>query len=100
MTIQLSREEARLFLANYHFAQTDIAGVFERLSTVQYDPLNPVGRNPDLVFQARVPSYRVDDWQHAAYTERVLYDSWDKQFSPSKYRSTSPIKSSGRSQIA
>ncbi len=79
MTIQLSREEARLFLANYHFAQTDIAGVFERLSTVQYDPLNPVGRNPDLVFQARVPSYRVDDWQHAAYTERVLYDSWDKQ---------------------
>ncbi len=79
MTIQLSREEARLFLANYHFAQTDIAGVFERLSTVQYDPLNPVGRNPDLVFQARVPGYRVDDWQHAAYTERVVYDSWDKQ---------------------
>jgi len=79
MTIQLSREEARLFLANYHFAQTDIAGVFERLSTIQYDPLNPVGRNPDLVFQARVPGYRVDDWQHAAYTERVVYDSWDKQ---------------------
>ncbi len=79
MTIQLSREEAQLFLANYHFAPTDIAGIFERLSTVQYDPLNPVGRNPDLVFQARVPGYRVDDWQHAAYTERVLYDSWDKQ---------------------
>lgn len=79
MSIHLSREEARRFLSNYHFAQTDIAGVFERLSTVQYDPLNPVGRNPDLVFQARVPGYHVDDWQHAAYTERILYDSWDKQ---------------------
>ena len=79
MTLHLSREEAQLFLSNYHFTQTDIMGVFERLSTVQYDPLNPVGRNPDLVFQARVPKYRVDDWQHVAYTERVLYDSWDKQ---------------------
>ena len=79
MSIHLSREEARRFLANYHFAPTNIAGVFERLSTVQYDPLNPVGRNPDLVFQARVPGYRVDDWQHIAYAEHMLYDSWDKQ---------------------
>ena len=79
MSIHLSQEEARRFLANYHFAPTNIAGVFERLSTVQYDPLNPVGRNPDLVFQARVPGYRVDDWQQAAYTERIVYDSWDKQ---------------------
>lgn len=79
MTIHISQAEARRFLANYHFAQTDIMGVFERLRTVQYDPLNPVGRNPDLVFQARVPGYRVDDWQHVTYDERTLYDSWDKQ---------------------
>ena len=79
MTIHLSRAEARRFLALYHFTPTDIPGVLERLSTVQYDPLNPVGRNPDLVFQARVPGYQVDDWQQAAYTDRILYDSWDKQ---------------------
>ena len=79
MSIHLSREEARRFLTNYHFTPTNIAGVFERLSTVQYDPLNPVGRNPDLVFQTRVPGYRVDDWQQVAYTERMVYDSWDKQ---------------------
>lgn len=29
--------------------------------------------------QARVPGYRVDDWQIAAYTERIIYDAWDKQ---------------------
>src|SRR5438105_8671804 len=78
MTLQISREQARRFLALYHFAPTDLPGVLERLGTVQYDPLNPVGRNPDLVFQARVPGYQVDDWQKAAYTERLIYDAWDK----------------------
>jgi uncharacterized protein YcaQ len=79
MTIHLSREQARRFLAAYHFTQTDLPGVFTRLGTVQYDPLNPVGRNADLVLQARVPGYRVDDWQQAAYTDRLIYDGWDKQ---------------------
>ncbi|MBO0783718.1 MAG: YcaQ family DNA glycosylase [Ktedonobacteraceae bacterium] len=76
--LTLSRAEARRFLANYHFTSTDVPGVFERLGTVQYDPLNPVGRNPDLVLQARVPGYQVDDWQKTAYTDRVVYDAWDK----------------------
>ena len=80
MTISISREQARHFLAT-HFTLTDLPGVFTRLGTVQYDPLNPVGRNPDLVFQARVPGYRVNDWQEAAYTDRIIYDAWDKQAS-------------------
>lgn len=79
MTLHISPEQARRFLALYHFAPTNLPGVLERLGTVQYDPLNPVGRNPDLVFQARVADYRVDDWQQAAYTDRLIYDSWDKQ---------------------
>src|SRR5260370_3598161 len=73
MTLHISREQARRFLALYHFTPTDIAGTIERLSTVQYDPLNPVGRNPDLVFQARIPGYQVADWQNPAYTARLLY---------------------------
>ncbi|HWZ18063.1 MAG TPA: crosslink repair DNA glycosylase YcaQ family protein [Ktedonobacteraceae bacterium] len=79
MVLQLSREEARRFLAQYHFKPTDLPGVIDRLGTVQYDPLNPVGRNADLVFQARIPGYQVDDWQTAAYTDRIIYDAWDKQ---------------------
>jgi uncharacterized protein len=79
MVLQLSREEARRFLAHYHFKPTDLAGVIDRLGTVQYDPLKPVGRNADLVFQARIPRYQVDDWQTAAYTDRIIYDAWDKQ---------------------
>jgi uncharacterized protein len=77
--MQLSHEEARRLLALYHLTPTTITGVLERLGTVQYDPLNPLGRNPDLVFQARVPDYRVDDWQQAAYEQRLMYDAWDKQ---------------------
>jgi len=55
---------------------------------VQYDPLNPVGRNPDLVLQARVPGYQVDDWQQAAYVDRIIYDSWDKMACHSCYNAT------------
>src|SRR5690348_7648493 len=79
MTLHISREQARRFLAAYHFTLTDLPGVFTRLGTVQYDPLNLVGRNPDLVLQARIPGYQVDDWQQAAYTDRLIYDAWDKQ---------------------
>jgi uncharacterized protein len=79
MTLNISREQARRFLTLYHFTPTDLMGTIERLATVQYDPLNPVGRNPDLVFQARVPGYQVDDWQKVAYTDRLVYDAWDKQ---------------------
>ncbi len=79
MTLHISRAQARHFLTLYHFTPTDLMGTIERLATVQYDPLNPVGRNPDLVFQARVPGYQVDDWQKVAYTDRLVYDAWDKQ---------------------
>lgn len=79
MTLSLSTEEARRFLGHYHLATDSIDGVFGRLGSIQYDPLNPVGRNHDLVLQARVPGYRVDDWQTYAYTDRRAYDAWDKQ---------------------
>jgi uncharacterized protein YcaQ len=92
MTLHISCEQARRLLALYHFMPTNFPGVFERLGTVQYDPLNPVGRNPDLVFQARVPGYQVDDWQKAAYTDRLIYDAWDKQSSLAKYRSRSEVR--------
>lgn len=74
-----SKAEARAFLTRYHFAPTDVPAVFARLGSVQYDPLDPVGRNVDLVLQARVPGYRVDEWQVAAYRDRLVYDAWDKQ---------------------
>ncbi len=83
--LKLSKGDARRLLARYHFADHFTHGsledVFTRLGSVQYDPLNPVGRNHDLVLQARVPGYRVGDWETLAYQDRFIYDAWDKQAS-------------------
>ena len=79
--IRLSKADARRLLANHHFEPTTAHGVFERLGSVQYDPLKPVGCNHDLVLQARVPTYKIGDWQKLAYEERFIYDAWDKQAS-------------------
>lgn len=79
--VELTNADARRLLARHHFEPTTAEGVFERFGSVQYDPLNPVGRNHDLVLQARVPDYKVDDWQKLAYSDRFLLDAWDKQAS-------------------
>jgi len=65
----------------HHFQPTSLQGAFLRLGSVQYDPLQPVGRNHDLVLQARVADYKVGDWEKLAYQQRFLYDGWDKQAS-------------------
>jgi len=54
---------------------------FERLRSVQFDPIAPVGCNHDLVLQARVPRYRIGDWEKVTYEDRLVYDGWDKQAS-------------------
>jgi uncharacterized protein YcaQ len=58
-----------------------VKAVFERLGCIQFDPLNVVGRNPDLVLQSRVADYRPEMLQELAYAERELYDYWDKMMS-------------------
>lgn len=79
--LELSRADARRLLAAHHFTPGTLHEVMTRLGSVQFDPLNPVGRNHDLVLQARVPGYRIGDWEKLAYEERFLYDAWDKQAS-------------------
>ncbi len=79
--IKLSKQDAKRLLVSHHFQPNTLKGVLELLRSVQYDPLNPIGQNHDLVLQARVPGYSVGDWQVLAYEERFLYDFWDKQAS-------------------
>ncbi|MCC5883822.1 MAG: YcaQ family DNA glycosylase [Halomonas sp.] len=79
--LSLTRADARRLLVRYHFQLAPLENVVRRLGTVQFDPLAPVGTNPDLVLQSRVPEYRRGDWLHAAYGQRLLVDGWDKQAS-------------------
>ncbi len=80
--MKLTRADARRAMVRHHFAPS--AGqseAFDRLRSVQFDPLAPVGCNHDLVLQARVPDYKVGDWQKIAYEDRLVYDGWDKMAS-------------------
>ncbi len=80
--VQLSKSDVRRAMVRHHFAESDaVPTAFERLRSIQFDPIAPVGCNHDLVLQARVPGYRIGDWQKTAYDDRVLYDGWDKQAS-------------------
>jgi len=80
--VKVSRADVRRALVRHHFApcatQED---AFERLRSIQFDPIAPVGCNHDLVLQARVPGYKVGDWQRLAYEDRHIYDGWDKMAS-------------------
>jgi len=68
-------------MVRYHFSPTTVAGAFDRLRSVQFDPLSPVGCNHDLVLQTRVKGYKIGDWQKFAYEDRFLYGGWDKEAS-------------------
>lgn len=55
--------------------------MFDRVRSVQIDPLAPCGCNHDLAIQARLPGYKVGDWQKYAYDDHYLHDGWDKMAS-------------------
>lgn len=63
---------------------TGKAGVKEfmvRVRSIQFDPINVVGRNPDLVLQSRVRDFRPRMLDELLYQNRQLVDNWDKMAS-------------------
>ena len=83
----LTNRQARELLIRYHnldgqdgFRGIDGAkAVMNRLGTIQYDPLNVVGRNAELVLQSRVRGFRPEMLQKLLYEERFLVDGYDKE---------------------
>lgn len=80
-----TKEQARDFFVNYQMINTSnnnsIREVFNRIKTIQMDPLNVVGTNPELVLQARIKNFKKIDLQNALYKDRILIDGWEKQMS-------------------
>ena len=84
--IIINNEAARNFLVNYQNLNGNgnlkgSAGATEYMNKVrciQYDPLNVVGRNADLVLQSRVKNYKPEVLFDLLYKERTLYDAADK----------------------
>ena len=85
----ISKEELRQFLINYHnlneyesFEGRDgVLKYINRVGSIQYDPLNVVGRNPDLVLQSKVQGYKSEMLQSLLYKDHILIDGFDKEMS-------------------
>ncbi len=84
--IQITKNQARKFLTNYHFLYPSrsldksqvLSSLFHRLKCIQFDTINVVGRNADLVLQSRVKGYTPEILDQLLYQERSLVDGWDK----------------------
>jgi hypothetical protein len=87
--IKLSRREARRFLLAHQGllppralrGEAGVLAYLRRVRSIQFDPLDVAGRNPELVLQARVADYRPQMLERLLYRERALVEGWDKQAS-------------------
>ena len=55
--------------------------VFERLGSIQFDPLEVAGRNHDLVLLARIAGYEREWTDALLYEERSLFEAYNKGLS-------------------
>ena len=82
----MSKPLARRFLlAHQHLlpprrlsGKAGILHFIQHVGCIQFDPIDVVGRNPELVLQARVRDHRSQLLQELLYTDRLLVDGWDK----------------------
>ena len=88
--IDVSAAAARRFLVERHLlapARSQSAGldgvraVFERLGSIQFDPLAVAGRNHDLVLHARVREYDPAWTNQLLYERRELFEAYNKGLS-------------------
>jgi len=87
MTRHLSLAAARRFLALRHLLapprslpgeKASVMVVFERLGSLQFDPLEVAGRNHDLALAARIDGYRRELTDDLLYRERALFEAYNK----------------------
>lgn len=87
MSNTYSKKEACRMLCRYHnldgtealSGKPGVETVMQRIHSIQYDPLNVVARNADLVLQARVRDYAESDLYTLLYQDRKLVDGSDKE---------------------
>jgi len=87
--MKISKEDACHFLVRYQHldgsqslaGHEGILAYMKKVGCIQYDPLNIIGRNTDLVLQARIANYRAEMLEQLLYEKRSLIDGWDKVMS-------------------
>jgi uncharacterized protein len=88
--LRISRDVARRYLVLHHFlaparslppGAAGILAVFDRLGSIQFDPIEIAGRNHDLVLLSRVAGYRREQTDELLYGQRLLYETYNKGLS-------------------
>ena len=87
--LTITKAQARHFILAHQglwppYELKDKSGVLSfihRVGCIQFDPLNIVGRNPELVLQARVLDFLPRMLQELLYEDRKLIDGFDKMMS-------------------
>lgn len=85
----LTKQQARLFILAHQGllshqrleGKEGILSYVARVGCLQFDPLNVVGYNQQLVLQSRVAHYRPELLDELLYVDRALIDGWDKNMS-------------------
>ncbi len=85
-TVKLTRLQARRFLLAHQSlwpprklkGKQGVIEFIRSVGTIQFDPINVVGRNADLVLQSRIRGYKPEMLQELLYEDRKLLDGFDK----------------------
>jgi uncharacterized protein YcaQ len=86
----ITADVARRYLAIHHFlapprslqpGSASVRAVFDRLGSLQFDPIDYSGRNHDLALLARIDGYRRSWTDGLLYDDRVLYETYNKGLS-------------------
>lgn len=85
-SITLTKRDACRFLLTHQRLRPPYecegkAGILDfirHVGCIQFDPLDIVGHNPELVLQSRVSGFRPAMLQELLYKDRKLLDAWDK----------------------
>ena len=89
MSLKISINDFRRYLIIYQSlcistelqGKTGVMDYIKRVGCIQYDTLNVVGRNADLVLQSRIRDYSPDYLYELLYIDRKLVDELDKEMS-------------------
>jgi uncharacterized protein YcaQ len=89
MNVELTKQQARRFILAHQGlwppyeleGKSGVLNYIRRVGCIQFDPLNIVGRNPELALQARVSDFRPAMLEELLYEDRKLLDGWDKNMS-------------------
>jgi uncharacterized protein YcaQ len=87
--LTLTYRQARRFLLAYQglwpprawHGKDGVLAYIRRVGCIQFDPLNIVGRSPELALHARVADFRPAMLDELLYQDRGLLDGWDKNMS-------------------